>query len=495
MLTAQSYTMSDGSVTAPSYSFLTETNTGFYLSAIGELSFSINGIQRLVCDLTLRLFSLSVSTNALSGYQKIYIDSTTNTLSRYETSKVDIEDATKKIANVVKTIKINSSLSTSSEQQKLDTILQSVYLSEQTAIDTAYSYPNAINGFPYHTAAYHPILNRVYLIPWDQAPVYGYWHYMDENGITSYLTGLSTSQFSGRTYAGGAWDPTKKRLYMSPYRQGTGTGGSKTNFHYIDENGTIVGYAHNQASNIPSDGAYFGCVYHPVLNRIYLVPHNAITSANWLYIDCATTTVVAYANTATVKAANSGYRGGFWDYINQRIWFVPFLQAEQTKWHYIDSSGAIGEYTHGATIPAGGSYSGGAYHAKLKRYYFTPFGISNSNTWHYLDCQTGNIIAYTHSASAVQYAYQGAAYAFHQQRVYFSAYDQAGVTTRHYIDSTGTLTNYTVSAANSTPSGVLHPSGKIFTATYSNSGSNNFLDVGVNYVNPSILAYATFNCY
>ena len=54
------------------------------------------------------------------------------------------------------------------------------------------------------------------------------------------------------------------------------------NWHYIDcSDGSVVAYAHGVTAGI---GAYFGGVYSPTQNRIYLVPGNQADETKWHYI-------------------------------------------------------------------------------------------------------------------------------------------------------------------------------------------------------------------
>ena len=79
--------------------------------------------------------------------------------------------------------------------------------------------------------------------------------------------------------------------------------------------------------------AYYGGVYSPTQNRIYLIPRSQANQTNWHYIDCATGTVVAYAHGVTAVAY--AYVGGVYSPTQNRIYLVPRAQSNQTNWHYI----------------------------------------------------------------------------------------------------------------------------------------------------------------
>ena len=125
---------------------------------------------------------------------------------------------------------------------------------------------------------------------------------------------------------------------------------------------------------------YQGGVYSPTQNRIYFVPGAQANQTNWHYIDCNTGLVVAYAHGATAVA--SAYVGGVYSPVQNRIYLVPAAQANQTNWHYIDcATGTVTAYTSGVTAVASG-YLGGVYSPTQNRIYLVPFGQSQEANWH-----------------------------------------------------------------------------------------------------------------
>jgi len=146
--------------------------------------------------------------------------------------------------------------------------------------------------------------------------------------------------------------------------------------------------------------AYTGACYSPTQNRIYLVPFAQANQTNWHYIDCDTGAVVAYAHGVTAVAG--AYYGACYSPTQNRIYLIPFAQANQTNWHYIDcDTGAVVAYAHGITAVAN-SYSGACYSPTQNRIYLIPFAQANQADWHYIDCGTGNVEAHTHGVTAVE---------------------------------------------------------------------------------------------
>lgn len=489
MLSVNSILSQNGSVTAPSVTFTSELNSGLYLSNIQELSLSTVGVQRVIISNVVKLLNGTPSTNAQSGYQKLYIDSTTGSLSRFGTAGVNIE-----------------TLNTTNNQQIIFRLANTTYDATQinnlakwyatdtnipTSITTTYTTASTDS---YHTCAYHPFLDRVYFVPWTQA-LQTTWHYGDGTGVVSYSHGVPTGEFDGQAYAGGCWDPIQKRLYFSPYNQGQGS--VKPNWHYINSSGTVTSYTHGlNSSQIPGGAMHFGAVYHPKLKRIYFIPHSQFNQSTLFYIDCTNGSINTYSNTATVKTF-SAYRGGCWDPINERIWFTPFNQSNQAKWHYIDATGTLVEYTHGFTIAAN-AYSGCIYDPIKKRIYWAPMANGSNSTWHYVDCTTGNVVAYTHGVTAVSNAYQGGCYIPTQARIYLTPWAQTS-STKHYIDCTsGNVVAYTTfSYSSNLADGAYHVgSNRMYMAMWNNTSTAYAwgFDKG-NIVSRAMMASTLFNNY
>jgi hypothetical protein len=63
------------------------------------------------------------------------------------------------------------------------------------------------------------------------------------------------------------------------------------------------------------------------------VPYGQADETNWHYIDCSDGSVNAYANGIT--AVDNAYIGGVYSPTQNRIYLVPYGQADETNWHYI----------------------------------------------------------------------------------------------------------------------------------------------------------------
>ena len=81
------------------------------------------------------------------------------------------------------------------------------------------------------------------------------------------------------------------------------------------------------------------------------------------------------------------------------------------------------------------AYSGGVYSPTQNRIYLVPFGQASQDTWHYVDCDTGDIVGYSHGVTAVDYAYAGGVYSPTQNRIYLVPFGQATQDTWHYLDN------------------------------------------------------------
>jgi hypothetical protein len=261
-------------------------------------------------------------------------------------------------------------------------------------------------------------------------------------GVNQYAHGLGTPPVTN-AYYGGCYSPTQNRIYFIPASQS-----DQATWHYIDCNtGAVVAYAHG-LSVLPVIGSYRGGCYSPTQNRIYFIPASQSNQSTWHYIDCTTGAIVAYTHgLGTLPVANA-YYGGCYSPTQNRIYFMPSNQADQTSWHYIDcNTGSVVAYAHGLSVlPIQGAYSGGCYSPTQNRIYLSPYGQANQSTWHYIDCNTGAVVEYTHGLGVlpVQFAYVGVGFSPIQNRIYLSPYLQSSQTTWHYIDcNTGGVIAYT----------------------------------------------------
>ena len=205
--------------------------------------------------------------------------------------------------------------------------------------------------------------------------------------------------------------------------------------------GEVIGYNHNVTA---VNNAYSGGVYAPTLDRIYFVPYGQADEDIWHYIDGTTGEVVNYTHPDTAPH-NNAYEGGVYAPTLDRIYFVPSSESNKATWHYVNgTNGEIIGYTHGLGSLNSGAYSGGVYAPTLDRIYFVPYWQSNQNTWHYVDGTNGAVVGYpSPSPKPDIFAYIGGVYAPTLDRIYFVPYDQADEDTWHYINGTnGAVVGY-----------------------------------------------------
>ena len=205
---------------------------------------------------------------------------------------------------------------------------------------------------------------------------------------------------------------------------------------------TVYSYAHGLGGIVAN--AYYGASYCDTLRRVYFVPYDQAAQANWHYVDCATGNLTAYAHGAGAIGVGA-YADGVYDPILNRIYLVPFNQAAQANWHYINcTTGAIVAYAHGMGAIGVGAYVGGTFDPIKNRIYFAPFAQAALATWHYIDCATGVVTAYAHGMGLLgASAYDESVYDPIKQRIYLIPYAQSALATWHYIDcATGTVVAY-----------------------------------------------------
>ena len=249
------------------------------------------------------------------------------------------------------------------------------YIDCNTGTVVAYAAP--VGDIPlagaYMGGVYSPTQNRIYFVPYSQTTQEN-WHYIDCNTgtVVAYASGVTSDSFYG-----GVYSPTQNRIYLVPAGQA-----DEATWYYIDctSTGSVHAYTHGITA---VDYAYWGGVYSPTQNRIYLVPYYQADETNWHYIDCTSTgSVHAYQNNSGVAAVNYAYYGGVYSPTQNRIYLVPVGQADETNWHYIDcNTGNIVAYTHGVTAVSG-AYEGGVYSPTQNRIYLVP-SIQATN-WHYI---------------------------------------------------------------------------------------------------------------
>ena len=191
-----------------------------------------------------------------------------------------------------------------------------------------------------------------------------------------------------------------------------------------------------------ANGAYLSGVYSPAQNRIYFIPLLQAPLATWHYLDCSTGAVVAYTHGFGTTLPSQAFSGGTYSPTQNRIYFTPYAISTSPNWYYIDcNTGAVVAYAHGASVSANG-YLGGTYSPKQNRIYFVPYGqASTSATWHYLDCNTGLVVGY--SALVINSSYYGGVYSPTQNRIYFVPFGIGPTANWQYINcDTGAVVTY-----------------------------------------------------
>jgi hypothetical protein len=139
------------------------------------------------------------------------------------------------------------------------------------------------------------------------------------------------------------YSPTNNRIYFVPYWQAVEAG---KNWNYVDcDSGNVLEYIHT-LTTLPVSGAYIGGVYSPTNNRIYFVPYWQADEAgkNWHYVDCDSGNIIEYIHTLTTLPVNYAYSGGMYSPTNNRIYFVPSGQADEAGKNWLYVSDTSGEY-------------------------------------------------------------------------------------------------------------------------------------------------------
>lgn len=298
------------------------------------------------------------------------------------------------------------------------------------------------------------------------------WHSRLDHGefaVVPYANGASVAptEPGAGAYFGGVFAPSSNRIFLVPRAQAR-----QPTWHYIDcTAGTVVPYG----SPLGLQG-YMGGAYCPYNDRVYLVPEAQVNNGTWHYIEGASGTVVAYSSGVT--GVPGIYIGGVYSPVNDRIYLVPFFQSNASVLHYIDcSSGHVVAYSHGVTGPL--SYVGGAYSPTKKRIYMAPAPVGASVSWHYIDCETASLVEYSGlPISGSEDAYAGAVYSPLNDRIYFVPQSEATSATWIYVDcASGSLVSYSSGRAAGSPvryaGGVYMPSSdRIYLMPASNADHN-----------------------
>jgi hypothetical protein len=242
----------------------------------------------------------------------------------------------------------------------------------------------------YFYGVYSPTQDRVYLAPYNQTTS-NTWHYIkcDDATVVSYEHGLT---YHGGYYFGGCYAPSQNRIYFSPTKTSDNT------WHYINcDDGSVVEYEHKVPHSRPLN-LYQNAVYLPTLDRVYFIPRALPTKAKtYEYYDCHLDKVVSYTHTLALDPNADGYQGGTYCPILNKIFLTPHNQASAAgkNWHYIDGeTGKFEEYIHTLSVlpPANATQGNGTYCPINNRLYLPQF--INSLTWYYIQdlSEVGNVV-------------------------------------------------------------------------------------------------------
>lgn len=297
---------------------------------------------------------------------------------------------------------------------------------------------------PYCGGAYNPVLNRFYLAPYENA-VLPYWHYID--GATGLVVGYVPAYTAvSRAYVGAVYDSATGNIYFVPAAQS-----QETYWHYINSSGDVVQYLGNGdplyvtvpnslfGTGLGGYSGYSGGAFSPIQQRAYFAPNVYAQGNVWTYISSPSVVATQYVvdivppYTGTyVLRTDGAYCGAVYSAITNRIFFVPYNQATENYWHYIDGdTGEMNYYLNTAISQmVAQAYAGGC---------DTPNGFvflaphNQQNTWHYIDTINMSIVSYTGLPTELS-AYLGAAYDSVYDRVYFAPFGQSVNANTAYIN-------------------------------------------------------------
>jgi hypothetical protein len=321
------------------------------------------------------------------------------------------------------------------------------------------------------SSVYCPINDRIYLFWYYVSGATGAGYFIDchTRKVESYVVEAGDMAIG---YLGCAYFPGTSIIAMVPGGEGVAT---ESNTNYLDVSDNTL---HSMGGTFTMvQYPYAGGVYSPTQERLYCVPYGQADESNWHYIDSGGKSITAYAHGLTTFACqNNAYYGGVYSPTQNRIYFVPYGQSDETFWHFIDcDDGTVYAYYHGATVVANG-YRGGAYSPTQNRIYFAPYGQSNaiSELWHYIDCDDGTVGTY--AAPDLHQKYTGAVYSPVSNKIFFIPYEQNTLGYQAFIDcSSGLAGQFEVSALGDEGyhGGCFDPiNGRVYYNPFSNGSDN-----------------------
>ena len=247
----------------------------------------------------------------------------------------------------------------------------------------AYKSPNTdVQKWSYSGGCYVESVHRIYLAPNYQDTKKVCWHYIDclTNRIQEYRS-PDISKTEVAMYRGAVFSPKQNRVFFLPGGQA-----NECQWHCCDVKQNLVcSYSVYSKSVKIVENGFRGGAYSPLQDRIYLAPFNQGPSDKWHYIDCASCKVVPFSSECGFNAVKEAYVGAAYSPNTNRIYFAPFNQATEARWHFIDcNTSTVVAYPSGVKVSESAAYAGVVYYPAEKRVYFIPHGQSNHEKWHYI---------------------------------------------------------------------------------------------------------------
>lgn len=242
----------------------------------------------------------------------------------------------------------------------------------------AHGIVTTIYNYAYYGGVYDATNDKIFFVPGGQAQT-NRWHYVDcsDGSIHDYTQSIyATTSYS---YNGGVYDEYNDRIYFVPSYQS-----QYLIWHYIDCTLDSIGTLTNLYQATMSIYAYGGGAYSPTMKRVYLSPYYQSSEPNWHYIDCLTDTVVEY-NHGMTDVVFGAYYDAYYDSVTDRIYFIPLTQAAETNWHYVDcATGNIVSYINNSGITTAYGYYSANFSPNDSKLYLCPYRIADESTWHYM---------------------------------------------------------------------------------------------------------------
>lgn len=200
-----------------------------------------------------------------------------------------------------------------------------------------YNHNTGINNFDgfYRGMQYLPDLKRIYFVPHNRSLTAQTHHYIDCNDgqVKTYNSG------GVNAYLGAAYSPTEGRLYLVNFDDAAG--GTNSSWRWIETRSTSIFGTGFIGTGWPNGlQQYWGGIYSPVSNRIYLSPYGGANArASFNFIDCNNVTdankMRSYTHGVTDTIDHQAFWSGVFCPIQNRVYFGPASQSQRSNWLYI----------------------------------------------------------------------------------------------------------------------------------------------------------------